>query len=142
MTPLSNSFSDYRSFFSIPSKWKPTLRPSKALQDPTPAFVIKLQWLLPEIVHQILDQLPLFKALNLLGHKASCIKKFVISHCHLGNLFQSLADVASVLDHFLLLRDVRVWFHSSLRDNYWDSITLWSDRGYNSVSLICIIKWM
>jgi hypothetical protein len=79
--------------------------------------VAKLQKLPPEIGHQILNKLPLFKVLNLLAHKTPYVMKCAIGHCHLGRLFQSSADIASVIDSFLLLRDMRVFLRGKMRDN-------------------------
>jgi hypothetical protein len=77
------------------------------LQGPTSAFVNKLPRLPPEIVHQVLDNLTLFKVLHLLAQKSPYIKQCVLTHKHLGKLFQSALDITSVIDYFILLFDMR-----------------------------------
>jgi hypothetical protein len=79
----------------------------RAMQGPTPAFVTKLQRLPPEIVHQILDCLPLYKVLNLLAHRTPYVANCVLTHPQLKEVFQSLWGITQVLDCFVLFRDIR-----------------------------------
>ncbi|KAH8770322.1 hypothetical protein BGZ57DRAFT_441715 [Hyaloscypha finlandica] len=111
----------------------------RALQGPTPAFVIKLQRLPLEIVHQILDCLPLFKVLNLLAHKTPYAEKCVLTHRYLGLVFKSPPDIASVIDYFLLFRDIRIFHRQTLKDNYLIALN-YSMSGYEGPSNYDIIE--
>ena len=87
-----------------------------SLQGTAPALVTNLPRLPPEIVHQVIDNLPLFKVLHLLSHKTPYAERCVRTHRHLGKLFQSPSDVASVIDYFILLRDIRQFTHRWLKE--------------------------
>ncbi|KAE9381199.1 hypothetical protein N431DRAFT_424790 [Stipitochalara longipes BDJ] len=105
----------------------------RAMQGPTPAFVMKLQRLPPEIVHQILDCLPLYKVLNLLAHRTPYAAKCVLTHPRLKEAFRSLWDINRILDCFILFRDIRIFCRQSLKDIFVLSLN-YSMIGYDNVS--------
>jgi len=90
----------------------------RAMQGPTPALVTKLQRLPPEIVHQILDCLSLYKLLNLLAHRTPYAAKCVLTHPQLKEVFRSMWDISRVLDCFVLFRDIRLFCRQSVKEVY------------------------
>jgi len=88
----------------------------RAMQGPTPGYVTKLQRLPPEIVHQILDRLPLYKVLNLLAHRTSYIAKCVLTHSQLKEIFRSLSEISRILDYFVLFRDIRIFCRQPVQE--------------------------
>jgi hypothetical protein len=88
-----------------------------SMQGQPSALVTNLKRLPLEIVHRILDDLPLVKVLQLLSHKTYHVERCILTHLHLRKLFGSLSDIATVIDYFILFRDIRRYIYQPLTEN-------------------------
>jgi hypothetical protein len=78
------------------------------------AFIARLTILPIELVHKVFDDLPLVGILAILSAKVPKLNEYVMSHLQYGKVFQSQTDIDSVVDYFILYREIRKWQYKSL----------------------------
>lgn len=77
----------------------------EALRKPI-SFPPILKRLPTEIVHQIIEELPLRKILQILVHKDEFLDQCIISHLKLGKLFSDHAEIGKVLPLFIIYTEI------------------------------------
>ncbi|QSZ37674.1 hypothetical protein DSL72_008773 [Monilinia vaccinii-corymbosi] len=75
-----------------------------------PVVVRNLQKLPREIVHQVLNDLPVIKVLSILSWKIVFLDQCVMSHIYYGRIFSSQDGISMALKHYTLYREI-CWFH-------------------------------
>lgn len=76
-----------------------------ALRRPT-SFALNLKRLPTELVHQVIEELPLFRVLQILAHKETHLNNCVLSHKLWRKLFTNAEDITSVIDVFILFVEI------------------------------------
>lgn len=98
---------------------------SASLLSPTdrpPAFVRHLARLPPGMLEQVMNDLPIIRALQILCFGTQTLKKSVLNHQQYRQLFLSQADAAPTMDLFRLYRDV-CWFRRLPLANQWSHLS-------------------
>ena len=81
-----------------------------------PAWVRHLKTLPREIVHQILNDLPIIKVLQILTCRIQHLEDSIVSHLHYRRIFNSTRDVALLTGYFVLYRETRWFMHQAMSD--------------------------
>jgi len=92
-----------------------SLWPGSQPQKP-PAWVRHLKTLPREIVHQILNDLPIIKVLQILTYRIQPLEDSIVSHLHYRRIFNSARDVAFLTGYFVLYRETRWFTHQAMSD--------------------------
>ncbi|KAF7863822.1 hypothetical protein EAF04_006787 [Stromatinia cepivora] len=74
-----------------------------------PVVVRNLQKLPREIVHEIMNDLPVIKILSVLSWRLPYLDQCVITHINYGRVFRSQNDVSHAIKHYTLYREI-CWF--------------------------------
>jgi hypothetical protein len=82
--------------------------------SPLPATLRTLSRLPREVVHQILDDLPLVKGLQILSHNNEFLVGCILSHLKYQYLFPTAEQAASTTEYFILHRDICRFRHQAL----------------------------
>ncbi|KAJ8066214.1 hypothetical protein OCU04_005299 [Sclerotinia nivalis] len=75
-----------------------------------PVLVRNLQKLPLEIVHEIMNDLPVIKILSILSWGLPYLDQCVITHITYGRVFRSQNDISHAIKHYTLYREI-CWFH-------------------------------
>jgi len=74
--------------------------------SPLPATLRTLSKLPREIVHQILDDIPLIKALKILSHNDKVLVACILTHIKYKYLFQTAEEAANTTEYFILHQEI------------------------------------
>lgn len=77
-----------------------------SIRRPPQTLLQRIEELPPEVVDVILDNATLLRVLRLLSHGVPYFEKCVFAHHRLGPLFRSPAELAYVMDLFLIMDDI------------------------------------
>lgn len=83
-----------------------------------PAFINGLTRLPRELVHRVLDDLPLIKVLQIISHKIPYLDECVKSHLSYRRVFPSQREIDSTAEIFILHRDICRWKCISLTQGH------------------------
>ncbi|CZR60137.1 uncharacterized protein PAC_10033 [Phialocephala subalpina] len=83
-----------------------------------PAFINGLTRLPRELVHRVLDDLPMIKILQIISHKIPYLDECIRSHMSYRRVFPSQREIDRISDHFILHRDICRWKSISLTQGH------------------------
>jgi hypothetical protein len=89
-----------------------------ALRRPI-SYALNLRLLPTELVHNVLDELPIVKVLQVLAHKHQDLTNCVLSHQKWRRLFNSQDNVDYVIDEFILYNEVCRFTGSKVSAGSW-----------------------
>jgi len=75
--------------------------------DAPPGFIPGLTKLPRELVHKVLDDLPVIKILQIISHKIQYLDQCITTHIRYRRMFDSQASINSVVDYFILYREIK-----------------------------------
>ncbi|KAM3065866.1 hypothetical protein ACMFMG_009911 [Clarireedia jacksonii] len=82
--------------------------------EKTPILIQFLPKLPRELVHKVVDDLPIIKVLRILCYKIDYLNECVLTHLHYRKLFSSSQDISLVVAYFCLFRETRLFTRSPL----------------------------
>lgn len=74
-----------------------------------PAYIQSLSRMPREVVHQVLDNLPLVQVLRIISYKGEFLKDCVLSHLTYQRIFSTMQDIQDVVRLFIILRDINAY---------------------------------